>query len=407
MTATTPGMLRSVQHPQDEKYRWARKKVISDLMKMSAKDVGEMLGYMASNPEYNDEGGLTSKIIGEIYNHPFAPENVKGILDSGGTSTGNVLIRQDLEPLIYRLFVDEFPLWERIPKLPSNGLVHTSTQITTPSTGTRGSSFMGELGTVTYETGSYNRATWPIAVLGNGRGVSIKEIAAVAAGGAPYNPRELEEQNAMAKLAADAQWAMCQGNATNAAGTSTNEEGTYNALAYDGFRGVTGSTGAFSANGATQIDMGALNILESLQSGANTIAQNGGRPSLVVCSILSKGLLDTEQQNNKIYMEQTTEIIPGLTTNQIQYAYGRLALAPVPGDSIGQYDRTSDSKLVEDFYILDERGIKIRWLYSEGFTVLQIPSGVDGVLSDRIIIFGLYGLQQAMPVFTGKVRRVV
>lgn len=305
------------------------------------------------------------------------------------------------------MFVEEFPLFDRIVKLPSNGLVHAATQITTPSSGSVGSSFMSELGTVPYETGTYNRATWPIAVLGNGRGVSIKEIAAVAQGGAPYNPRELEESNAMYKLASDAQWAMCQGNATNSSGTATQEAALYNALAFDGFRGVTGSVGAFSANNATQVDQGSLNILESLQSCANSIAQNGGRPSLVVCSITSKGLLDTEQQNNRIYIEQTTDIIPGVTANQIQAANGKLVVAPVPGNSIGQYNRTSDSKLVEDYYVLDERGLKMRWLYSESFTVLQIPSGVDAVLSDRIIIFAMMGLQQAMPIFSGKVRRVV
>lgn len=97
-----PAMLRQVQHPQDDSYRWARKRVISDLMKMSAKDVGELLGFMASNPDYKDENNLSAKIVGEIYNLPFAPANVKGILDSTSGTTGNVLIRQDLEPLIYR-----------------------------------------------------------------------------------------------------------------------------------------------------------------------------------------------------------------------------------------------------------------------------------------------------------------
>lgn len=213
----------------------------------------------------------------------------------------------------------------------------------------------------------------------------------------------------MVKLASDAQWAMMQGNATNSSGSpsASNELGAYNALAFDGFRGVTGSVGAFSGNNAVQVDQGSLNMLESMQSCAAAQAQNGGRPSLAFMTINSKQLLDTEQQNNRVYMEQTTEIIPGLTANQIVFANGKIVICPVPGSSIGQYNRTSDSKLVEDIYILDERGIWIRWLYSETWTVLQIPSGVDGVLSDRVIIFGLFGLQQAMPIYSGKVRRVV
>ena len=244
--------------------------------------------------------------------------------------------------------------------------------------------------------------------MSNGRGVSIKEIAAVAQGGAAYNPRQLEEDNAMVKLASDMQWAMMQGNATNTpSADATTEKGIYNALAFDGFRGVTGSVGAFSANNAVQVDQGSLNILESIQNCAATQAQNGGRPSLAFLSINSKQLLDTEQQNNRVYMEQTTDIIPGLSANQIVFANGKIVLCPVPGSSIGTYLRTSDSKSVEDIYVLDERGIWIRWLYSESWTVLQIPSGVDGKLSDRIIIFGMMGLQQAMPIYSGKVRRTV
>lgn len=306
------------------------------------------------------------------------------------------------------VFVEEFPAWDLLSKLPSNGLVHASTQITEPATGSAGSSFLSELGTVPYETANYNRATWPIAVLADGRGVSFKEIAAVAQGGAGYNPRELEEESAMTKLASDAQWAMMQGNATNSSGSpsSSNEYGAYNALAYDGFRGVTGSVGAFSANNATQVDIGSANILESLQTCATKLAQQGGRPNLAFLSFNYKQALDIEQQDNKRYMDNTVEIIPGVDCNQFQFSNGRVLLVPVPGTSIGQYLRTSDSANVEDAYVVDQRGINIRWLYSESFTVLQIPSGVDGVLSERCIIFGMYGLQQAMPIFSGKVRRL-
>src|SRR5579883_2633584 len=136
-----PQTLTEVQHPHSEEYQWARKRIIKDLMGMSKKDVGEMLAYMASKKPQDaisDENNMSSKIAGEIYNLQFAPPEVKGILDSTGGTTGNVLIRQDLEPLIYRLFVESFPAWERIPHLPANGLVHTATQLTTPDTSSRG-----------------------------------------------------------------------------------------------------------------------------------------------------------------------------------------------------------------------------------------------------------------------------
>src|SRR6266568_920519 len=163
-----PAMLRQVQDPNDLNYKMARRQIIKDLMKMSTQEVGELLGYMAINPDFKDESKKSVDMVREIYNLQFAPPNLKGILDSTSGTTGNVLIRQDLEPLIYRLFVDEFPAWDRIVKLSSNGLVHAATQITSVSSGSAYSSFISELGTAPYETSAYNRATWPIAVMSNG-----------------------------------------------------------------------------------------------------------------------------------------------------------------------------------------------------------------------------------------------
>jgi len=60
---------------------------------------------------------------------------------------------------------------------------------------------------------------------------------------------------------------------------------------------------------------------------------------------------------------------------------------------IGSYNRTSDNALVEDLYVLDESTITMRWLFAPSFTVLQIPSGVDGVLSERYIVSNCGDLQ--------------
>lgn len=304
------------------------------------------------------------------------------------------------------VYVKKFPAWERFVKLPSNGLVHAATQQTAPDGTAQGSSFIAELGTVPYTTTTNQRATFPIAVMANGRGVSLKEIAAVAQGGASYNPQEIESQGAMTKLASDAQWAMMQGNATNAGGLATQEAGLYNALAFDGYRGVLGSVSAFAGNNAYQMDISGLNMLESLQTVAVHGANNGGNPTLVMMSMLAKQALDIEQENNVRYNSQLNDLIPGVKSNAITYANGSLDIAPIPGNSIGTYNRTSDGVLVEDMYVLDESTIKIRWLYSPDFVVMQIPSGVDGQLSDRVIIFGMYGLEQAAPIFCGKARRV-
>ncbi len=377
-----------VKHPHDPMYQIKRREIIVDLLKNhDERSLGMILQHSALSPAIKDEGGMTQKIMGELYNVPDLPVAAKGILDSTSGTTGNVLIRQDLEPVLYALFVKRFPMWDRMLKVPSNGLVHAATQITTPSSGSDGSSFIAELGSVPFETGTNVRATYPIAVMANGRGVSLKEIAAVAQGGAAYNPQEIESQNAMTKLARDAQWALFQGNATNTpSADATTEKGIYNALAFDGFRGVIGSTGAFSANNAIQLDI------------------------LVAMSITAKQYLDIEQQDNVRYTTMLADLVPGVKCNTVTYAQGELAITAVPGNSIGTYLRTSDSVSVEDIYVIDESGVKVRWLYSPDWTVLQFPTGIGAgnfELSDRIAIFGLYGLEIANPVFQGKARRTV
>jgi len=393
-------------------YQIKRREIIVDLLKNhDERSLGMILQHSALSPAIKDEGGMTQKIMGELYNVPDLPVAAKGILDSTSGTTGNVLIRQDLEPVLYALFVKRFPMWDRMLKVPSNGLVHAATQITTPSSGSDGSSFIAELGSVPFETGTNVRATYPIAVMANGRGVSLKEIAAVAQGGAAYNPQEIESQNAMTKLARDAQWALFQGNATNTpSADATTEKGIYNALAFDGFRGVIGSTGAFSANNAIQLDIANLNMLESIQTVAATSANNGGDPTLVAMSITAKQYLDIEQQDNVRYTTMLADLVPGVKCNTVTYAQGELAITAVPGNSIGTYLRTSDSVSVEDIYVIDESGVKVRWLYSPDWTVLQFPTGIGAgnfELSDRIAIFGLYGLEIANPVFQGKARRTV
>lgn len=294
-------------------------------------------------------------------------------------------------------------------KLPSNGLVHAATQITSPANGYNlGDTILAtEISQVNFVAGQYNRATFPIAVFGSGRGVSLKEIAAVRQGGADYDPMRSELTNGMIRMAMDAQYALLQGNATNASGTAAQEAGLYNANAFDGWRGVLGSQGSFAGNNAVQVDIASLNITESIQTAAAKIANNGGSPTTVFMSIQAKQALDIEQQSNKRYNDDLLEVIPGVRVNKLAWANGELVIIPIPGNTLGSYNRASDNALVEDIYILDDATNIVRWLYSESFTVIQIPTGYDSALTERFIVFGMYGLEQAAPVFNGKVRRIL
>jgi cytochrome c556 len=392
-----------VQHPSDPAYAIKRQRLMKEYLSMNEAQLRQSIRHMMQQPAPRDEsGGVTKNFLNDLRMSPTIPDAMKGVLDS---TAGGPLIRQDLEVPAYVLFVKTFPFWERIEKLPSNGLVHAATQITAPDSNALGSSIITELGTVTYSASSMQRATYPVAVFAVGRGVGLKELAAVRQGGAPYDPSRIELADGAIRLASDIQYTLFQGNATNSSGTGSQEAGLYNANGFDGLRGMLGSVGSFSSNNAIQIDVSSLNITESLQTAATKAANNGGRPSAVILSLNAKQALDIEQQGNKRYTDDTIEVIPGLSCNKLTYAYGELVIIPVPGNMNGTYNRTSDNALVEDMYVLDESTVKARWLYSDSLTTLQIPSGVDGVLSERWILFSMTGLEQAAPLFNAKVRK--
>lgn len=399
----------NVTDPRDMTYQMQRQEQIEELLKLTPQQLDRRLNWQINSPaKIRDDHNVSQKSISDMVNSPSMPAGLrKGILDSTGTTTGNTLIRQDLEPTLYALFVKTFPYFERIAKGPANGLVHAFNQITSPDPSSFQSTVISELGTVSYTSSSFLRQTAPIAVFATGRGVSIKEMAAVQAGGAPYDPQKTEMANGMIKLAMDVQGTIFQGNASTSGGAGASTElGVYNANGFDGVRSILGSVGTYSGNNAIQVDMGSLNMLESLQSVSAKAANNGGMPSIAIMSMAAKQALDTEQQNNQRYSNDMVEIVPGVRASKVAWANGELTILPVPGTSIGTYTRTSDNATVEDIYVLDEQMLTLRWLYSESFTVLQIPSGVDGQLSNRFLIFGMFGLEVAAPLFCGKVRRM-
>lgn len=403
-----PETFTEVAHKDDLSYQVRRQQIIDQLMKLRPDQLERQLRYQMAQAAPRDEGGaMTKSMMQELRGSSMIPSTVKGLLDSSGGTTGNVLIRQDLEPTLYTLFVKTFPAWERMRKGQANGLVHAANQITSPDSSALGSTITTELGAVSYVASTFVRQTYPIAVFATGRGVSFKELAAVSAGGMSWDPSKLELANGMVKLALDTQFQLLQGNATNSAGASaSNEKAAYNANGFDGWRGVLGSVGSFSGNNSIIVDQGSLTMLESIQYAAAKMANNGGNPSAVFMSMNAKQALDQEQLGNARYNMDVHDITPGVRVNRVSWVNGELDVIPIPGTTMGTYNRTSDSALVEDIYIIDESTNCIRWLYSEGFTVLQIPSGVDGQLSERYIVFGMYGLEQAAPLFNGKVRRL-
>ena len=324
------------------------------------------------------------------------------LLDTGGASA---LIRQDLEPLLYALFVKTFPAWERFSKEPANGLVHAYNQITAYGD----AQFMTELGTVTDDVTTYVRKTSPVAVIATRRGISLKSQFAVTAGGMGYNPEQIELQSGLRAIAHKMQKTIFQGNAeaTNSGGTSSDELGLYDANSFTGLRQILNVAKVKNVDPwhATQGD-----IRAQIDWAAREVMDLGGSVNIIWTTPTNKVTFDLQQDKNIRYMNQFVNVTPGVQTNAVNTVFGPLPIATVPGDSIGVYTTSnadgefSGNESVSDAYLLDESTITLPYLGSDGPTVLDIPIGISGQLTHLYIMFGMWGMAVKAIPFSNKVR---
>jgi hypothetical protein len=322
-------------------------------------------------------------------------------LDTTGASA---LIRQDLEPILYELFIRVFPAFERFAKEPANGLVHAYNRTTTFGD----AQFMTELGTVTDDKSAYERATTPVSVLATRRGISLKSQFAVLQGGAGFNPEQLELQGGLRAIAKKMQATIFGGNATNSGGSSSDEDGGYDVNAFDGLRRILNTSRAKNCDlFATTPD----GIRDTIDRAVEEILQSGGMgPSVIYMHPHEKISLDLEQESKVRWVQPDRTGPVGTTVSSVNTIMGALPLVVVPGDSIGNYnpatpDNTfSGSADVRDMYILDESTISLPYLGTDGPTVLDIPIGISGQLTHLYIVFGMWGLAVKVPSFSNKVR---
>lgn len=313
-------------------------------------------------------------------------------LDSSG---GAALIRQDLEPVLYELYIREFPAWNRFRKEPANGLVHAYNR----QTSFGDAQFMTELGTVTDDVGVYERATTPISVLATRRGVSIKGQWGALAGGAGFNPEQLEMQAGLRAIAHKMQKTIFQGNATASGGTASTEDGAYDVNSFDGLRRILNTANAVDVDPTAATPE---NMRLAFNTAATTVMQSAGRTNVIYVDPIAKGQFDTQQDENVRYMNSYVDVAPGVLTNAVNTVLGPLPLFVVPGDSIGEYTYSGND--VSDAYLIDEGAISIPHLGPDGPTVLDIPMGISGQLTHLFIIFGMWGLAVKSVQFHNKIR---
>lgn len=381
---------------------------LSDQMELRAKlhtkstaELSAMFGIQAQRHDAGIPFDMWANAGGNSVQSAISQDGVLSkALDTSGASA---LIRQDLEPILYELYIREFPAWERFGKEPANGLVHAYNQITAFGD----AQFMTELGTVTDDSTTYVRKTTPVSVIATRRGTSLRSQYAVRAGGMSWNPEQLELQGGLRAIAHRMQKTIFQGQATNSGGTAANEYGLYDANSFDGLRSILNQTTVKNVDPT-------LSTPEDLRTffdrATEEIVNAGGTANAIYLRPTEKITFDLQQDKNVRYMNSFTNVTPGVMTNAVNTILGPLPLIVIPGDSIGHYTTSNTDgsfaggEDVADAYILDESTVSMPYLGSEGVTVLDIPIGISGQLTHLYIMFGMWGLVVKALPFSNKVR---
>lgn len=347
--------------------------------------------YQAIDVQASRESGkqASSDILNQLAN---ANPTISKLLDSSG---GTALIRQDLEPMLYSLFVKKFPLYERLRKEPANGLVHAYNQITSYGDAV----FQTETGTATDDSSTYNRATSNIAVLATRRGITLKSQFAINQGGAGYDGLATELGSGVTAIAHKLQKQVFQGNAsTSASAGSATELGAYDANGFDGLRKLLGSA---AAAGNQIVEKGSATYTSSINSTVAGILNAGGNPSAIVLSPTDYAAF-VDEQTQYVRYPGAGNVTPGVNFGSVATANGELPVLAVAGDSIGSYSVSSVVK--RDIYVIDEDAWSMPYLGTDSITTLEIPVGVGGALTRLYIMFTMFGLASKATSFNGKIR---
>jgi hypothetical protein len=360
--------------------------------KMSTAELGEALDIQAGR----ETGKQASADI--LNRLATANPNISKLLDSSG---GAALIRQDLEPILYSLFVKRFPMFDRLRKEPANGLVHAFNQQTAYGDAV----FQTETGTVTDDNNTYARQTTNVAVLATRRGITLKQQFALTGGGSPFNGLSAELAGGVTAIAHKLQKQVFQGNATVTSGAgATAELGAYDANGFDGLRKLLGS----AAGQGIIATKGTAAYLATINSAVASVLDNGGNPSAIVCSPTDYAGLVNELTSLVRYNAPASDEVAGATFGQVVTAAGALPILAVAGDAIGSYTVTSPTTAnYRDMYIIDEDTWSMPYLGADSITTLEIPVGVNGALSKLYIMYVMFGLANKAPQFNAKVRVTV
>lgn len=379
-----------------------RQTLSSSLRTKSIAEISALITHQASKPDTGVPLGLWLNTAGFAAQNVFnqlggmVDPTIAKALDAGAVGA---LIRQDLEPMLYEVFIRTFPAYERIAKEPANGLLHAWNQITAYG----GAKFMAELGTVSDDQSTFHRESTNIAILATRRGISLKSQFAVMAGGMNYNPEAIEMQGGLRAMAHTMQKAIFEGQSTVTTGTAADESGLYDANGFTGLRSLLNTANAVNLDPSTNPTTTG-SFRQAIDKAELPVTQSQGLTSIIWGHPQEKITFDEQQDPNvRLIGPDYMNIGVGATAQAVNTYAGRIPFAVVPGDSISSYT-DGGGTLRRDLYMLDEGSITMPYLGSPGPTVLEIPIGISGQLTHLFIIFMMNGLAVKVLPWNNKVR---
>ena len=310
------------------------------------------------------------------------------------TTSGNVLIRQDLEPLIFAAFVRRFPAFARVDKVPANGLVHTFQRTDARPVAT----YIAETANVPDSQSVYTRATSNISVLALRVGTSLKQSLSVTAGGMPFDTEQQEISFGIEAIAAQLQQTYLQGNATVPGGTLNTVDGLFDANSFDGLRRTVPAANIRA--------LGTDTILEGLNQTDALSVNLGGTSSVVMMRVTDGVQFENELQPFRRFIEsERVEVVPGLpsVTGVNLSGSGVVPVIKVPGADWTVYTVGADAG-ISDAYVIDESVVTMPYLGSDVPTVIELPLGVTGALTKLYMLVGMFGVAVRVPNFIAKLR---
>jgi hypothetical protein len=331
-------------------------------------------------------------------------EGVRKALDA---STGSVLIRTDIEPVLYEVYLRRFPAAEVIRRIPANGIVHTYNRRTAPGAAVTITD-LGDMSAAMVNSTLGQVQSSHIATIVSPRAIGLKLRYAVQQSGMGFNldgNDNLELVAAMYAIANKNQSLMLQGNSATASKTLDDEEGLTDANGFDGIRAILKGAGT-SINKATSDA-----YVDIINKAVGQIMNAGGDVNnlLVEMSVAIRFALNLELQQFLRVIDRAPGggIDTALSANGIVTIGEWLSkIMSVPantqGTGLGYY--TYNTVVTEDVDVFDPSGLAFAYLGSPNPVILELPIGFNNQLSQVYYPFLMNGLVFYVPEFGRKVR---